>query len=85
MNNDAKSGCIAGIIGGLLFIVGPIVLILYGLIFAPLGMKIFLFIWLTLCLLCFSFIKDKPTKLGITLFVTFIYAISFAVWYILKI
>lgn len=81
MNNDTKSGFIAVIIGGLLFVVGPIVLILYGLISAPLGMKTFLFIWLILCLLCFSFIKDKPAKLGITLSVTFIYAISFAIWY----
>ena len=41
MNNDTKGGCLAIVLGGILFILGPIVVILYGLISAPIEMKVF--------------------------------------------
>ena len=81
MNNDSKSGLIAIVIGGLLFVVCPIVLILFGLFSTPVSLKIFLLLWLLICLMTFTFVKDKSIKLGITLPVTIIYAFSFAIWY----
>lgn len=81
MNNDNKGGCLAIILGGILFILGPIVLILYGLFSAPMGLKMFLCVWIVLVTLCFAFIQDKTTKITISIIPTVIYAFSFASWY----
>lgn len=81
MNNDNKGGCLAIVLGGILFILGPIVVILYGLISAPIGMKVFLLSWIIAVVLCNTFISDKSTRITLSIIPTVIYAFSFAAWY----
>lgn len=81
MNNDTKGGCLAIVLGGILFILGPIVVILYGLISAPIGMKVFLLAWMLFVILCNTFISDKSTRIALSIIPTVIYAFSFAAWY----
>lgn len=81
MKNDTKGGCLAIVLGGILFILGPIVVILYGLISAPIGMKVFLLAWIIFVILCNAFINDKSTRIALSIIPTVIYAFSFAAWY----
>ena len=81
MNNDNKGGCLAIVLGGILFILGPIVVILSGLISAPIGMKVFLLAWIIAVVLCNTFISDKSTRITLSIIPTVIYAFSFAAWY----
>ena len=81
MNNDNKGGCLAIVLGGILFILGPIVVILYGLISAPIGMKVFLLAWIIAVVLCNTFISDKSTRITLSIIPTVIYAVSFAASY----
>lgn len=81
MNNDTKGGCLAIVLGGIVFILGPIVVILYGLISAPIGMKVFLLAWIIFVIVCNAFISDKSTRIALSIIPTVIYAFSFATWY----
>lgn len=80
--NDNKQGCVAIVIGILLFVLCPIVLLLYGLSATPLGLKIGLMVWLIFSVSCFTFFKEKSGKWGLSLFGTFIYAIIFVSWFV---
>lgn len=82
MNSDNKGGCLAIALGGILFILCPIVMIIFGLIYTPLEMKVFLLIWIAIIILCYTFINDKATKITISIIPTVIYAFSFASWYV---
>lgn len=79
--NDNKKSCIVIAICGLLFVLSPIALISYGLILAPVGLKIFFVIWILIVLGCFSFIKENSIKFACSLLVTLVYSLSLATWY----
>lgn len=80
MNND-KQGCFAIIIGVFLFVMCPIVLLIYGLSATPIALKIGLLVWVLFSTFCFTFLKEKSSKIGLSLFGTFIYAVIFISWY----
>ena len=80
--NDNKQGCFAIVIGILLFVICPIVLLLYGFSATPISLKIGLLIWLIFSVSCFTFLKEKSGKLGMSLLGTFIYAIVFVSWFV---
>lgn len=81
MNNDTKSGCLEIVLGGIIFIICPIVLILFCLVFAPIEIKAFLFVWIIFVILCNAFIIDKATRIVFSIVPTVIFAFSSAAWY----
>lgn len=79
MNN--KPGCFAILIGIVLFILGPIMLLIESLFIATPEIRTFCIVWLIGVLLCYTFIREKTIKIVITSIPTLIYSIMIAEWY----
>ena len=79
MNN--KPGCFAILIGIVLFILGPIMLLIESLFTATPEIRTFCIVWLIGVLLCYTFIREKTIKIVITSIPTLIYSIMIAEWY----
>jgi len=80
MNNDNKDRCFTIVVGGV-FILCPIIVVLYGLVFTPIKMKVFLLVWMLFVILCNTFESDNLTRIVLSIMPTMIYAFSFATWY----
>ena len=82
MNNSSGSGgCFAMIVCGILFILGPIVVLLYGFSCEEVYIRWSCLVWLVILACLFAFIRDNTSKFTLGALTCLVYAIIFCSYY----